>query len=609
MCGIVGYTGNKNATEIVLEGLKRLEYRGYDSAGLAVIEGNEVSLVRGSGKIANLEASLRERPLRGNIAIGHTRWATHGKPSEENAHPHTSCKKDIVLVHNGIIENYRELKFALTASGHRFNSETDTEVIVHTIEKNFKGDLLDAVLKTIDEIRGAYAIAVISSLDSSRIVAARKDAPLIIGIGKDENFVASDIPAILPYTKRVVYLEDGDVADIRKDQLTIYNSGKIVERKIHTVNWDPISAEKGGYKHFMLKEIFEQPQSIRDTFRGRLDPERSLVMLDEELKIPDGLIENLQKLYIVACGTSYHAGLVGRFLFENFAKIPCEVEIASEFRYRNPLLDPKTMVLLITQSGETADTLAALRLAKSQGAYTLAVCNVVGSTASREAHSTFYTHCGPEIGVASTKAFTGQLVALYLLMLDWSIKRETLPKEAITRIVDALWESPLLVGDVLKKSNDIFILAKKFFHSEDFLFLGRHFNYPIALEGALKLKEISYIHAEGYPAGEMKHGPIALIDENMPVLVIATKSAVYEKVLSNIEEVRARLGTVIVVASQSDTAIKQKSEFQIYVPDTEEFISPLVNVIPLQLFAYYCAVLRGNDVDQPRNLAKSVTVE
>lgn len=609
MCGIVGYIGDKNAAEIIIDGLKRLEYRGYDSAGIAVIDGDSICLARGTGKIAQLESSLKTNAIKGNCGIGHTRWATHGKPSEENAHPHTSCKGDLVLVHNGIIENYIDLKVNLLKVGHNFKSETDTEVIIHTVEKHYSGNLLDAVFKTIEELEGAYALGIISKSDAGRIVAVRKDAPLIIGLGSGENFIASDIPAILPYTKNVIYLEDGDVADVTRTGVTIYSDGKRVERPVHTVNWDPIQAEKGGYKHFMLKEIFEQPQSIRDTFRGRLNPEELRITLDEELKISTDLIKSIKKIYIVACGTSYHAGLIGKFLFEKFAKIPSEVDIASEFRYRSPILDPGTMVVVISQSGETADTLASLRLAKSMNAYTLAVCNVVGSTASREADSTLYTHCGPEIGVASTKAFTGQLTALYLLSLDWAVKKNTLQKDFLKRLALALWDAPMKVTEVLKNSEQIRALAKKFSHSKNFLYLGRNLNYPIALEGALKLKEISYIHAEGYPAGEMKHGPIALIDEEMPVFVIATKSAVYEKVLSNIEEVRARSGTVIAVVTRGDKTISQKSEYQIYVPECDEFISPVVNIIPLQLFAYYCSVLRGNDVDQPRNLAKSVTVE
>ncbi len=609
MCGIVGYIGDSDSVPVIIDGLKRLEYRGYDSAGIAVIENDEIRRIRGTGKIAQLELAIKASPIKGSVGIGHTRWATHGKPSEENAHPHTSCNDDIVLVHNGIIENYVELKNQLVKSNHKFDSETDTEVIVHTVEKNFKGDLLEAVFCTIDEIVGAYAVGVISKLDKTRMIAARKDAPLIVGVGESENYIASDIPAILPYTKKVIYLEDGDVADIRKNSVTVYNKRKIVNRMVHIVRWDPIQAEKGGYKHFMLKEIFEQPQAVQDTFRGRIYPEQSRLSFDEELKIPEGLVKSIQKIYIVACGTSYHAGLVGKFLFENYAKIPCEVDIASEFRYRNPILNSKTMVMAITQSGETADTLASLRLAKSSGSYTLVISNVVGSTASRESDSTLYTHCGPEVGVASTKAFIGQLTALYLLTLDWAIKKNSVSKESVKNMIFSLWDVPMKINEVLKGSKKILEIAKKFFHSKDFLYLGRNFNYPIALEGALKLKEISYIHAEGYPAGEMKHGPIALIDENMPVVVIATKSSVYEKILSNIEEVKARLGVVISLANVGERIIEQKSDFVITVPDVDEFISPLVNVVPLQLFAYYCAILRGNDVDQPRNLAKSVTVE
>jgi len=625
MCGIVGYIGSRNGTSVVLDGLKRLEYRGYDSAGIAVIDDGKIKTRRGAGKISNLENAVINNgaeKLKGNPAIGHTRWATHGKPSEENAHPHSSCNNEIVVVHNGIIENFIELKKELLSDGHVFKSETDTEVIAHLLESYLatdpSADFFTSVVKTIKRLRGAYALAAIYSGEPDRIIAARKDAPLIVGLGEGENFIASDIPAVLPYTRKVIFMEDGDVALLTKDKVGIYHvspaDGKTpahleVPRNIVTINWDSVQAEKGGYKHFMLKEILEQPQSIQDTFRGRLSPEEGRVFLDDEIDIPLEKIRKMERLYIVACGTSYHAGLVGKYLFERYLKIPCEVDIASEFRYRHPVFNDKTFALFITQSGETADTLASLRLAGTSGATTLAIANVVGSTASREARSTLFTRCGPEIGVASTKAFTGQLTALYLLLLDWGLKRNALTARDVSDMALELWDVPVKISEMLKDTSTVENLARKFFHAKDFLYLGRNINYPIALEGALKLKEISYIHAEGYAAGEMKHGPIALIDENMPVMVIATNSDVKEKIISNIEEVSARLGTVIALVSDGDNIGSGKINHIIKVPAVSEFVSPIINVIPLQLFAYYCAVLKGNDVDQPRNLAKSVTVE
>lgn len=609
MCGIVGYIGDKQAGSVIIDGLKRLEYRGYDSAGIAVVRDGKIELRRSVGKLERLVSALSKDPVKGNVGIGHTRWATHGKPSEENAHPHNDCTGKIVVVHNGIIENYLQLKKELTAKKHVFKSETDTEVIAHVIEKNMKGDLLEAVNKTIKEIRGAYALCVISSEDPGRIVAVKRDTPLIIGIGENENFFASDIPALLPYTRKMIFLEEGDVAEITKTSVKIFDSnGKPLQRKVQTILWDAIQAEKGGYKHFMLKEIFEQPQTILDTFRGRINPEEGSVVL-EEVKFTGEFLKKLDKIYIVACGTSYHAGLVAKLLFENLAGIQTEVDIASEFRYRSPVLAKNSVTLIITQSGETLDTLAAMRLAKNQKCPTLAVCNVVGSTASREADSVVYTHCGPEIGVASTKAFTGQLTALYMLAMSWAAQREMLDKKTAKRLLEGLWNVPLLIKDILKKDGEIQQLAHQFMNKRDFLYLGRNLNYPIALEGALKLKEISYIHAEGYPAGEMKHGPIALIDENMPIMAIATKSKVYEKILGNIEEAKARGGTVIALATEGDKEIKAKADNVVYVPETDELFYPLLNVVPLQLLAYHVAVLLGCDVDQPRNLAKSVTVE
>ncbi|MBN1622526.1 MAG: glutamine--fructose-6-phosphate transaminase (isomerizing) [Endomicrobiales bacterium] len=610
MCGIVGYIGSKSAGEVILDGLHRLEYRGYDSAGIAVVLNGKLEIRRSVGKLNQLNKVLESRPLKGSIGIGHTRWATHGRPCEENAHPHTDCKDKIVVVHNGIIENYLELKNKLISGGHRFKSETDTEIIVHLIEKHFSGNLLNATQKALSEVRGAYALGVICTDDPDHIIAARQDAPLIIGLGEDENFIASDIPALLPYTRKMIFLEEGDIAELRRNKVRIFDKKKKeVKRQVKNITWDRVQAEKGGFKHFMLKEIYEQPQAIRETFLGRLNPEKGVTYLKEEIKIADSFLKSMSKIYIVACGTSYHAGLVGKFLFENLSLIPAEVDIASEFRYRCPVLDRNALTIIISQSGETADTIAALRLAKKNKCNTLAICNVMGSTASREADNVLYTRCGPEIGVASTKAFTGQLTVLYLLALDWAIKRKTLTAKKRKEIIDNFWEVPSKVSEILKKDKEISSLAKEFTAKRDFLYLGRNLNYPIALEGALKLKEISYIHAEGYPAGEMKHGPIALIDEDMPVMVIATRSKIYEKVLSNIEEARARGGTIIALATEGDKEIKAKTEHQIYLPHLDELFSPLLNVIPMQLFAYYMAVFLGCDVDQPRNLAKSVTVE
>jgi len=609
MCGIVGYIGAKLSADVILEGLRRLEYRGYDSAGIAVISNGKIELRRSVGKLINLQANMAKNQLIGNIGIGHTRWATHGKPSEENAHPHTDCSGNIVVVHNGIIENYLELKKELVSKGHKFKSETDTEVIAHIVEKNFSGDLLEAVKKTVLEIKGAFAIGVISAQDPQRIIAARKDAPLIVGLGDGENFLASDIPAILPYTRKMILLEEGDIVELKTTGVKIFNfSGKEVTRKLQNILWDPIQAEKGGFKHFMLKEIFEQPETIQDTIRGRVYPEENKIYL-EEVKLSDDFLKKLVKVNIIACGTSYHAGLVGKFLFENLAGIATEVDIASEFRYRSPLLSKDMLTIVISQSGETADTLAALRLAKQSGCPTLAICNAVGSTVSREADNVLYTHCGPEIGVASTKAFTGQLTSIYLLAMDWAVRRKTISAERFEVLISEFWNVSVRVKEVLNNAKLIEKLAKIYSDKRDFLYLGRNINYPIALEGALKLKEISYIHAEGYPAGEMKHGPIALIDENMPVMVIATKSAVYEKILSNIEEVKARGGKVIAIATCGDEQIKVKSDHQIFLPDMDELFYPFFTVIPMQLFAYYVSVHLGCDVDQPRNLAKSVTVE
>jgi len=614
MCGIVGYVGSRDVVPILIDGLKKLEYRGYDSAGIGVIENGRLELRRCVGKICNLENVIKEKPTKGNIALGHTRWATHGRPSEENAHPHTDCKERLVVVHNGIIENYLVLKKKLINEGHKFKSETDTEVVAHLIEKYLaktkgKKGLLQALQRTLKEVEGSYALGVISIDIPERIVCARKDSPLVIGLGKREHFIASDVPAILGHTRKVIYLDDGETAQLNANEVEVYDkSGKRIEKKVFEISWDPMMAEKGGYKHFMLKEIHEQPRAIQDTFRGRIAPDKGEIYL-EEMGLSKEEIRGIEKVYIVACGTSYHAALYGEFLFEELVRLPCEVDIASEFRYRDPIMNGRTLVLLISQSGETADTLAGLREAKAKGAKTLAICNVVGSTATREADGVIYTRAGPEIGVASSKAFTAQLTALCLLTIYFGRVRGTLGKEEAKNILMYLLRIPHQVEEVLENQEEIISCAQNYFKKIDFLFLGRHINYPIALEGALKLKEISYIHAEGYPAGEMKHGPIALIDENMPVMAIATTSKVYEKVLANIEEVKARDGIVIALANRDDKEIKKKADHVFYLPETIEILSPIINVVSLQLLAYHIAALRGCDVDQPRNLAKSVTVE
>jgi len=609
MCGIFGYVGNKNSVDIIFSGLKKLEYRGYDSSGIAVVIDKELQIRRSVGRLCNLKSNLLKSPMSANIGIGHTRWATHGKPSEKNAHPHMDPTKSIVIVHNGIVENYGKLRTELLKCEWEFKSETDTEIIAHLIRRCYKNNLFNAVQKALCKVKGSYALGVLCKYESDKIVCAKQDAPLIIGVGKGENFIASDVTALLPYTRDMIFLEDGDIAEVSAEKIVVKDiKGGIKNREIKNIQWNAAQAEKDGYKHFMLKEIFEQPRAIENTFRGRIYPETGRICI-EEAKLKEEDIRSLSNIYIVACGTSYHAGLASKFLFENFTKIPTEVDIASEFRYRTPILNEKTLIIVISQSGETADTLAALKLAKSKSCQTLAVCNVVDSSISREAKYTVYTHCGPEIGVASTKAFTSQLAVLYLLAFDWAYKRGKLTKEKLKEYLKELWEIPLKISKFLKNTESLQTLAKEFMNKKDFLYLGRHVNYPVALEGALKLKEIAYMHAEGYAAGEMKHGPIALIDESIPILAIAVKSEVYKKIVSNIEEVKSRGGSVVVVASESDKEIVTKSDYTIYVPEVDEFISPLMTVIPLQLLAYYIAVFLGCDVDQPRNLAKSVTVE
>ena len=609
MCGIIGYIGKQNVVPILIEGLKRLEYRGYDSAGVAILMNGRIEVRRCAGKLKNLESAIQGESLKGFIGIGHTRWATHGRPSEENAHPHRAG--NLVLVHNGIIENYLHLKKELQAEGHDFKSETDTEVLCHLIERYTKKGikLEEAVREALKEVKGSYAIGVINQDYPDKLVAARNGSPLIIGLGKGEFLIASDIPAILNYTRDVIFLEDEEIAILSPDGVIVTDlKGNTVEKEVKKILWNPVMAEKGGYKHFMLKEIYEQPRAIMDTIRGRISHESGKIYLDE-IGLSDEDIKKIEKVYLVACGTSWHAALIGKFMIEDIARIPTEVDIASEFRYREPIIDKSTLFVAITQSGETADTLASQREAKRLGARVLTVCNVVGSTSSREADGVIYTHAGPEIGVASTKAFTSQLTALFLLSLHLGRIKDKIGAEDVQRLLDDLVRVPQLVEKVLGSEEEIARIAQLYLKASDFLYLGRGFNYPVALEGALKLKEISYIHAEGYPAGEMKHGPIALIDENLPVVVLAPKDSVYAKVLSNIEEVKTRGGIVIALATEGDNEIASKVNHVIYIPEMSRYLTPILLTIPLQLLAYHMALLRGSDVDQPRNLAKSVTVE
>jgi glucosamine--fructose-6-phosphate aminotransferase (isomerizing) len=608
MCGIVGYVGKEEAKDILIEGLKRLEYRGYDSAGISILHNGKIATVKTVGKLRELEKIIRRSPLYGNTGIGHTRWATHGKPSDENAHPHSDCKNQLVVVHNGIIENYIEIKKELLKKDHKLSSETDTEIIAHLIEEYLKEFAFqEALTNALKELKGAYALGVIHQDHPHTIFAARLGSPLIIGLGEKENFIASDIPAILSYTRKVIFLEEEEMAIITPEKVIVKDlEGKEISKDIHQVNWDPILAEKGGFKHFMLKEIYEQPRAIEDTMRGRLMEDDIFL---EEVKLSEEEIEKIRKIFIVACGTSYHAALVGKFMLEELTLIPTEVDIGSEFRYREPLIDEKVLFITISQSGETADTIAALREAKKKKARIISICNVLGSTIARESEGVIYTHAGPEIGVASTKAFTTQLVALYMFSIYLGRRRKTLTRKRARDLILELRKLPQQAVNVLKSIEEIKNYTKLYFKCNNFLFLGRGINYPIALEGALKLKEISYIHAEGYPAGEMKHGPIALIDENMPVVTIATQSKVYEKTLSNIEEVRARDGIVIALANSDDYRIMDLANHVTHIPKINELLSPILNIIPLQMLAYYIAEKRGCDVDQPRNLAKSVTVE
>jgi glucosamine--fructose-6-phosphate aminotransferase (isomerizing) len=618
MCGIVGYIGPKRVVPLILDGLRRLEYRGYDSAGIAVVGDNgKLEIRRAPGKLRNLEESIRITPLDGVYGIGHTRWATHGRPTEENAHPHRDCTGEIVVVHNGIIENYIELKKQLIGEGHKFQTETDTEIIAHLLEKFSKDSSLEeAVLKAVKVMGGAYALVALSTKDPNKIVAARLGPPIVVGLGENEFFVASDIPAILAHTRSVFFLGDGEVAVLTPQGVRLIDfESRAINRPAQHVAWDPIMAEKGGFKHFMQKEIFEQPRAVRDTLLGRISQETGKVFLDE-MDISEHEFKNFRDVKIVACGTSWHAGLAGKFMIERLAHVPVEVDYGSEYRYRDPIVDKHSLVIAISQSGETADTLAAEREARQKGAKVLAICNVVGAMLTREANGIIYTHAGPEIGVASTKAFTGQLTALLLAALHLAQVRGKLTSVASQNLMQEVTRIPHKIENILQRDAEIDDLSRLFFRHTDFLYLGRGIHYPIALEGALKLKEISYIHAEGYPAGEMKHGPNALIDENLPVVLIATRDESdpgsmlrYEKTISNLQEVKARDGIVIAIVTEGDHLARESANHVIEIPAAPDLLSPILEIVPLQLLAYHIAVRRGCDVDQPRNLAKSVTVE
>ena len=617
MCGIVGYIGNRKTVPIILDGLRRLEYRGYDSAGLAVLDADgNLDIRRASGKLHNLDEAVRLNPIEGSYGIGHTRWATHGRPTEENAHPHTGPKKSVVLVHNGIVENYLDLKRELEAEGNHFVTETDTEIIAHLVEKYMNGNLEHAVQKAVSRVSGVFALAVISKRDAGKIIVARSGPPVVVGIGESEYFVASDVPAILSHTRDMMFLNDGDMAVLTAEGVKLMDfAGNPATCKITRILWDPIMAEKGGYKHFMLKEIYEQPRAVRDTLLGRVSQDTGKVFLDE-MNITPAEFAAFKSIKIVACGTSWHAALAGKFMIEKLARVPVEVDYGSEFRYRDPILGPEILTVLISQSGETADTLAAQREAKAKGSKTLAICNVVGSMIPREADGAIITHAGPEIGVASTKAFTSQLTALFVLALYLAQQRNAISEAESQTIAHELMLLPGKLEHLLSKDMGYDEMSKTLSKARDFLYLGRGIHFPMALEGALKLKEISYIHAEGYPAGEMKHGPNALIDENLPSVVLAaydpadeSSSIRYEKTLSNIQEVKAREGVIVSVVNEGDVDAAGMSKYVMEIPSTHELLLPILEVVPLQLLAYHIAVRLGKDVDQPRNLAKSVTVE
>ena len=608
MCGIVGYIGPQAAVPILIEGLKKLEYRGYDSAGIAVLE-NGIRVEKKVGKLAALEQALEGKTFTSNTGIGHTRWATHGKPSDENSHPHGDCSGRFAVVHNGIIENYLPLREWLKQEGHKFISETDTEVLPHLLEQYYQGDLTEAVRQVIAKVRGSYALVVLCSEEPDKIVVARQDSPLVVGLGENENFLASDIPALLKYTRRTIILEDGEIAVLTADKVTVTGrDGQPVDKKVFVVSWKAEQAEKQGYEHFMLKEIFEQPKVLRDTVRGRISDDNTEVIL-KDISLNREEVKKIKKLFITACGTAYHAGVVGKYVIEKLARLPVEVDIASEFRYRDPIIDPESLVIVVSQSGETADTLAALREAHNKGARVIAVTNVVDSSIAREADDVIYTWAGPEIAVASTKAYTTQLTAMYLLALYFAEIRGTLQQEEIKEILTCLRQVPGQVQEILKNTSQIEKFASQYAKCENAFFIGRGLDYTVATEGALKLKEISYIHAEAYAAGELKHGTLALIVENMPVVALATQPALLEKMISNIKEVHARGASIIGLALEGMTEMEEVSEKVIFIPKTHPVLTSVLTVVPLQLLAYYMAVARGCDVDKPRNLAKAVTVE
>lgn len=608
MCGIVGYIGNRQATEVLIEGLSKLEYRGYDSAGCAVNSGDSLSVRKFKGRLSVLADDLKTNPLESNAGIGHTRWATHGAPSDVNSHPHLNMDSTIAVVHNGIIENYMQLKDWLISEGKVFKSETDTEVVAHLVDYYYEGDLLDAVYKAMDKLRGAYALGVICKDNPDELIAVRNESPLVIGIGEGENFIASDIPALLKYTRDVYFLENGEVVHLTKDGVKIFNQDREeVKREIYNVKWDIEAASKGGFEHFMIKEINEQPNGIKETLNRRLD-ENGDIKLDD-IKLTKAELDNINKVYIVACGTAYYAGLVGKHAIEKFANIPVETDIASEFRYRDAFVDENTLLIVVSQSGETADTLAALKEAKSKGARILAITNVVGSSVSREADDVFYTWAGPEVAVASTKAYTTQLVSLYMIALDFAIKKGTITKEEYKDMISKLGETSDKVQNIIDNSDEIEKIAEEIKNSTDAFYLGRGLDYCLAMEGALKLKEISYIHAEAFPAGELKHGPIALIEEGTPVISIATQDRLFEKMVSNMKEVKARGAYVIALAKEGNKEVEKAADRVIYIPEVDDVLSSILTVVPLQILSYHVATKRGCDVDKPRNLAKSVTVE
>ena len=609
MCGIVGYVGDNQAANFLLDGLAKLEYRGYDSAGIAVFDGENIRVEKSVGRLASLRDKVKDDTPVGTMGIGHTRWATHGAPSDWNSHPHTDCSGDFAVVHNGIIENYLVLKEQLIEKGHVFKSETDTEVLPHLLEEAYDGDFEAAVRKVLKQIEGSYSIVFMSKHDPDTLICTKQDNPLVIGLGEGENFIASDIPAIIARTRRTYIINDGEIAVVKKDSVWITNRrGEPITKKVFEVNWNAEAAEKGGYEHFMLKEIHEQPKAVRDTLAGRIAHDNSAVVLDE-LKWTKEYVNSFSRVFIIACGTAYHAGLVGKYYIENLARIPVEVDIASEFRYRKPIIDDSTLTIVVSQSGETIDTLAALKEAKRLGSKTMAVTNVVGSSIAREADQVIYTCAGPEIAVASTKAYTTQLIVMFLLGAYMAGLRETVDTERMTQLLTQLKNIPSQISETLEDVEPIMAFAQQYGYNNDAFFLGRALDYYVALEGSLKLKEVSYIHAEAYAAGELKHGTLALITSGVPVIALATQKSVYEKTLSNIKEVKARDAVVIGIAAQGDTELKKYTDHVIYVPNTDELIIPLLTVLPLQLLAYYTAITRGCDVDKPRNLAKSVTVE